>query len=55
MPLAGAFPVLPPTLDFTVEYQKEFDVAGGKNILFTSDHASDNAGYVIALQLVAAS
>jgi len=53
--LTGAFPGLPPTLDFTVEYQKVFDGAGGKNMLFTSDATSDNAGYVIALQLVAAS
>lgn len=53
--LQGAFPNLPSTLDFTVEFKKEFDGAGGKNILFTSDATSDNAGYVIALQLVAAS
>jgi len=53
--LNGAFPGLPGTLDFTVEYQKEFVGAGGKNILFTSEKTSDNAGYVIAIQLVAAS
>ena len=53
--LNGAFPNLPATLDFTVEFQKEFDGAGGKNILFTSEKTSDNAGYVITIQLVAAS
>lgn len=53
--LNGAFPGLPATLDFTVEFKKEFDGAGGKNILFTSENTSDNAGYVIAVQLVAAS
>jgi hypothetical protein len=53
--LKGAFPNLSGTLDFTVEFQKKFDGAGGKNILFTSDATSDNAGYVLALQLVAAS
>jgi hypothetical protein len=54
--LNGTFPNgLPASLDFNVEYFKEFDGAGGKNILFYSDKASDNAGYVIALQLVAAS
>jgi hypothetical protein len=53
--LAGAFPSLPATLDFRVEYFKQFDGAGGENILFYSDESSDNAGYVIAVQLVAAS
>jgi hypothetical protein len=53
--LSGSFPDLPATLDFTVEYLKEFDGAGGKNILFYSEKSSDNAGYVIAVQLVAAS
>ncbi len=54
--LDGSFPNgLPSHLDFRVEYFKEFDGAGGKNILFYSDRSSDNAGYVIALQLVAAS
>jgi len=53
--LNGAFPGLPSNLHFTVEYLKEFDGAGGKNILFYSEKASDNAGYVIALQLVGAS
>jgi hypothetical protein len=53
--LAGAFPSLPPTLAFRVEYFKQFDGAGGENILFYSDKSSDNAGYVIAVQLVAAS
>jgi hypothetical protein len=51
----GAFPGLPANLEFRVEYLKEFDGAGGKNIVFTSDKTSDNAGYVIALQLVGAS
>ena len=53
--LSGAFPGLPATLDFTVEYIREFDGNGGKNILFHSEKTSDDAGYVIALQLVAAS
>ena len=53
--LAGSFPSLPGTLDFTVEYFKQFDDAGGKNILFYSDKSSDNAGYVLAMQLVGAS
>jgi hypothetical protein len=53
--LAGAFPNLPPSLDFTVEYDKRFDGAGGENLLFHSEKTSDHAGYVIAIQLVAAS
>jgi hypothetical protein len=53
--LAGSFPDLPPSLDFTVEFAKEFDGAGGENILFYSEKTSDNAGYVLAVQLVAAS
>jgi hypothetical protein len=53
--LTGAFPGLPSTLSFTVEYRKEFDGADGDNLLFVSESASDNAGYVIAVQLVAAS
>jgi hypothetical protein len=53
--LHGAFPGLPANLHFTVEYLKEFDGAGGKNIVFCSETTSDNAGYVIAIQLVAAS
>jgi hypothetical protein len=53
--LNGAFPGLPANLDFTVEYFKEFDGAGGKNIVFYSDKTSDDAGYVSALQLVGAS
>ena len=53
--LNGAFPGLPANLDFTVEYLKEFDGAGGENIVFYSEKTSDNAGYVIAIQLVAAS
>jgi|SRR5271165_572990 len=53
--MSGAFPGLPANLDFTVEYFKEFEGNDGKNILFYSDKSSDNAGYVIAVQLVAAS
>jgi hypothetical protein len=53
--LNGAFPGLPATLDFQVEFLKEFDGNDGKNIVFYSDKTSDNAGYVIALQLVGAS
>jgi hypothetical protein len=53
--LTGSFPGLPPTLDFTVEFGKRFDGAGGENILFYSEKTSDYAGYIIAVQLVAAS
>ncbi|HVI07288.1 MAG TPA: hypothetical protein VND65_03235 [Candidatus Binatia bacterium] len=53
--LSGAFPDLPNNLDFNVAYLREFDAAGGKNILFYSDHESDKAGYIIAMQLVGAS
>jgi hypothetical protein len=53
--LSGAFPNLPPTLTFTVEYIREFEGNDGKNILFHSEKTSDYAGYVIVLQLVAAS
>jgi hypothetical protein len=53
--LSGSFPGLPAILDFTVEYLKEFDGADGKNILFYSEKSSDNAGYILAVQLVAAS
>jgi len=53
--LSGPFPNLSTTLDFTVEYLKEFDGGGGKNVVFYSEKTSDNAGYVIAIQLVAAS
>ena len=52
--LNGAFPNLSPNLTFTVEYISEFDGNGGKNLLFHSEKTSDHAGYVIALQLVAA-
>jgi hypothetical protein len=51
----GAFPGTSPNLNFSVEYFKQFDGNGGENILFYSEKSSDNAGYVIALQLVAAS
>jgi hypothetical protein len=53
--LNGAFPNLPATLDFTVEYIKDFQGADGRNILFHSEKTSDNAGYIIAVQHVAAS
>jgi hypothetical protein len=53
--LAGAFPNLPPSLDFRVEFGKEFDGGGGENILFYSEQTSDHAGYVITIELVAAS
>ena len=53
--LSGPFLNLPGTLDFSVEYFKQFNGVGGKNILFYSDQSSGNAGYVIAVQLVAAS
>jgi hypothetical protein len=53
--LTGSFPGLPSTLDFTVEFDKRFDGAGGENILFHSEKTSDHAGYVLALELVGAS
>jgi hypothetical protein len=54
--LSGEFPNnLPSNLEFGVEYFKQFDAVGVENILFYSDQTSDNAGYVIAMQLVAAS
>ena len=53
--LTGSFPNLPPSLDFTVEFDKRFLGAGGDNILFHSEKTSDNAGYVIAVIHVAAS
>src|SRR5215469_6076374 len=53
--LTGSFPNLPSSLEFTVEYDKSFDGAGGDNILFHSEETSDHAGYVIAMQHVAAS
>jgi hypothetical protein len=53
--LSGAFPGTSANLNFSVEYFKQFDGNGGKNILFYSEKSSDNAGYVIALQLVGAS
>jgi hypothetical protein len=52
--LRGSFPNLAATLDFTVEYLKEFAGNDGWNILFYSEKSSDNAGYVIAVQHVAA-
>jgi len=53
--LTGSFPGLPSSLDFTVEFDKRFDGADGDNILFHSEKTSDHAGYVIAMQHVAAS
>lgn len=53
--LAGSFPGLPSSLDFTVEFDKRFDEAGGENILFHSEKTSDHAGYIVTLQLVGAS
>ena len=53
--LSGAFPGLPSTLEFHVEFFKRFDGAGGENLLFTSRTSSDHAGYLLAVQLVAAS
>ena len=53
--LQGSFPNLPSSLQFGVEYLKTFDGSGGKNILFYSGAASDNAGYILAVELVGAS
>src|SRR5262249_24824348 len=52
--LQGSFPGMPSTLRFTVEFAKEFEGGGGRNILFSSASPSDPAGYVLAVQLVAA-
>jgi hypothetical protein len=52
--LNGTFPNLPSNLNFTVEYDKEFSGNDGYNILFHSEKTSDNAGYIITLQHVAA-
>lgn len=52
--LAGSFPNLQPNLDFTVEFDTRFQDADGYNILFYSGKTSDHAGYVIAVQHVAA-
>ena len=53
--LTGAFPSLPSSLEFNVEFDTRFDGADGDNVLFHSEKASDHAGYVIAVQHVAAS
>ena len=53
--LTGSFPGLPSSLDFTVEFDERFDGADGDNILFHSEKTSDHAGYVVAMQHVAAS
>jgi hypothetical protein len=52
--MTGAFPSLPSTLDFTVEFDKRFQDDDGYNVLFHSGKTSDDAGYVIAFQHVAA-
>jgi len=52
--LSGSFPNLPSSLDFTVEFDQRFLGAGGYNILFHSGKTSDHAGYLIAVQHVAA-
>jgi hypothetical protein len=52
--LTGSFPNLPSSLDFTVEFDKRFQDADGYNILFHSEKTSDHAGYLIAVQHVAA-
>ena len=52
--LSGSFPNLPSSLDFTVEFDQRFQGAGGYNILFHSGKTSDHAGYLIAVQHVAA-
>jgi hypothetical protein len=52
--LIGTFPGLATSVSFTVHYLKEFVAAGGKNLLFYSPASSDDAGYVIAMQLVGA-
>jgi hypothetical protein len=53
--LTGTFPSLPSSLEFNVEFDKRFDGADGDNVLFHSEKTSDHAGYVIAVQHVAAS
>ncbi len=53
--LQGAFPNIPSTLDFHLEFFKQFDGPMGDSILFYSDKSSDNAGYVINFVLVASS
>ena len=53
--LTGLFPGLPSSLDFSVEFDKMFDSAGGENILFHSEKTSDDAGYIITVELVGAS
>ena len=53
--IGGAFPGLASTLDFTVEYIRSFDGAGGENLLFHSEKTSDDAGYILAVELVGAS
>lgn len=52
--LKGAFPGLPATLSFTVAYLKEFQEDDGRNILFYSEKTSDDSGYILAVQHVAA-
>lgn len=50
----GNFAFAPPNLSFTVEYISTFSGGDGTNLLFHSEKTSDDAGYVIVVQLVAA-
>jgi hypothetical protein len=52
--LTGSFPGLPSSLEFLVEFDEAFQGADGYNLLFHSEKTSDHAGYVIAVQHVAA-
>ena len=52
--LTGSFTGLPSSLDFTVEFDQRFQDADDYNILFHSEKTSDHAGYIIAMQHVAA-
>lgn len=53
--LHGSFPGPPSALHFGVEFLTLFQGNDGKNMLFYSGTSSDHAGYIIAVQLVAAS
>ncbi|MGO9729386.1 MAG: hypothetical protein ACLPN6_29260 [Streptosporangiaceae bacterium] len=53
--LHGSFPGPPSALHFGVEFLTSFQGNDGKNMLFYSGTSSDHAGYIIAVQLVAAS
>lgn len=50
--MAGAFPNIPQQVSFAARYTREFVADGGRNFLFASSSESDEAGYVLALQLV---